>query len=409
MVAEDIFLLYSSVEDLDKNLKTKIESLIDSGLNWHQVLNNAVLNGVLPRFYQNLSLLGFFHEGSPIPSRDLKELKGLYYAYLGYNMVVWEETKKIFGELVKNNIDFTPIKGVLLAETVYKDKYLRMFHDVDLLFPNMFERDKAEKLLAKLGYKQTYWSLRESVFYKFKGRIKIIFNIHSSVSSFFSFLEYPTLKNLWKTTIQKKIGDVLVRVILPEYMLLIICLHSFRGGELLLKDLSDTLEILKKYPNFNWELFLKIVLEEKLEKFVYIPLQLLDSLSKIYFEKNIVPEKVLSFNSKILEEYPFTKKDVLGLIEEKNLNFPVFFEKLCQKCLKRMFCPLMVNRFTREWEDKFIRKVTWRSLCYYHYLRDYIRKSHGTKYAMSSFFKGSKAFFRLLCLKLKLKSQIIPD
>ena len=138
--------------DLRENVPASIKKIVDNDLDWRYIINNVKQNGVFLRFFLNLHYLGIIDKDSLMPSRIIQVMRGHYYTYIGQSMVSREEAKNVFNKLTVDGIQFMPIKGLLLAEAVYKDRYSRSFNDIDLLFPTFSDRERAEKILVRLGY-----------------------------------------------------------------------------------------------------------------------------------------------------------------------------------------------------------------------------------------------------------------
>ncbi len=407
---ENKFSLYCSVMDLRENVPASINKIVDSDLDWRYIINNVKQNGVFLRFFLNLHYLGIIDKDGLIPSRIIQVMRGHYYTYIGQSMVSREEAKTVFRKLAVDGIQFMPIKGLLLAETVYKDRYSRSFNDIDLLFPTLSDRERAEKILVRLGYIPKFRCLRESGFEKVRRRTKVLFNTQSFVGSIFHFFEYPLLRNVWECSSRIKLEALEVTAMSPEHSFLTICLNSFREGKLVIKDLSDILEILQRYQKFDWEFISRLAEEEELQRFLFVPLQLINSLGSILIDRNILPKKVLDVFQDGMEEFRIGQKEIASLVENDNLHFPIFFASLCHNCNICVRCPLLIHKLTHPSLDalpmsgRFTDKKIWRTLCEYYYILNYVKRDYGGKYALNCLLKETRSILEKIIDKVGEKS-----
>ncbi|MFX0135844.1 MAG: nucleotidyltransferase family protein [Candidatus Hodarchaeota archaeon] len=387
MSNEEKLVMYVVCTSINERVLHKIKEILSTDLNWRFVLGRAIHHRVIPKFYQSLTLLTETELKNLIPNWVLEKVRELNYAFIGRNIVIQEEINKIFKSLKVRGIEFTPIKGVLLAETIYPKNYFRFLLDIDLLFPNDNEKIRAEEILVNLGYKLIWDAVSQSLFRK-NGNIPPIFCDSHRFLTLFRYFEYPKIDDLWKNMSEQKVGGVKVKVLSGEHMLLVLCLHSFKHKSFLLQDLCDAIQILRKYPNLDWQYIL-----EQLEKYpcVFgIPLGIINVMFNYLFNENIMPKTAF----KVLRYVNVITAKVGGISAKQTLENPeklAPYEIFCPKCDNYIHCPIYFpdsNSKVKNGRLGFIKNM----LLEYYYILTSIKRTHGIKYALKCFYQQSIGF-----------------
>ncbi len=405
MLREDKLLFYLVCIHENERLLPTVKHLLTQNLDWNYVIGKAIHNRIIPLLNHNLRIKDTKELTSLIPSNILDKIKELNYTFTGHSLVFHEEAKNILKCLDEATIEFTPIKGVLLDQNVYPKKYLRFFSDIDLLFPNSTEIKKAEQILLNLGFNHVFSNARESVFRKYRHGQSIHCDMHHSLT-FFNFFEYPKIGGFWRKTSEATVSGVKVKVMSPEYMLIVLCLHSFLHGSFSLLDLSDAICILTKYADFNWHFISK-----QLEEYpcsLGIPITIIKRILHEYLDI-IIPLKTDSIKLN-------NKKRFLSQIGEEpvqqslgDLQYPLPYNTLCKRCKDERSCS--ISRFINE-RMKLQKLHTNRIsdfilLEYYEILLilQMIRKKYGFKYALKCLHQEFKGIFTYIIHIIK--SQLI--
>lgn len=384
MSNEERLVLYVVCTSLDEMVLQKIKEVLSKDQNWRFILGRAIHHRVIPKFYQNLRLLTNTELKNLIPHWILEKVRELNYVFIGRSIVIQEEINTIFKSLKVRDIQFTPIKGALLAETFYPKKYLRFLTDIDLLFPNSNEKIRADEILVKLGYKLVKDSVKESNFRKNRNNLSIICDSHRLLT-LFKYFEYPKIEELWKNMSEEKVGGVKIKVLSGEHMLLILCLHSFQHKSFLLQDLCDAVQILRKFPNLDWQYIL-----EQLDKYpcvLGIPLGIINVMFNYLFNKNIMPKTAF----KVLRYVQVINAKVSGISAKQTLEDPEYlipYEKFCPKCDSYTHCPryfLDSDKIVKQRKLRFIKN----RLLEYYFILTSIKRTHGIKYALSCCYQES--------------------
>jgi len=342
---EDRFLLYCSQTSLGKNL-TKAARLINYNLDWGYIVRKTLRNAVFPQVYHNLTeLKGNVDKGNSSFWRIFGKMQAAWYAMLSSKLVLYSELRNILQVLKANEIDFLPLKGVALAEAVYSKKELRQFSDIDLLLRNRGETEKAEKLLLKLGYHLDYPIPAFAYeFKKEKHGLTIEFDLHHFLPGWSEYYSYPMIIDLWDAPINATIEGVHTSIMMPEKMLLALSLHSFRHRIFTLRDLCDTIEILKRFPLFNWRIILEHAQEEAW-RYILLTFLSLVSYSCKRLEIDLLPKGLLDR----------INNGFLNLSLYKNLEFPKSYTFLCYGCNKKCkHCPVIIKENIEKWRTGII-------------------------------------------------------
>ena len=118
---------------------------------WDEVVRNLIERGVGPLFYSKLSMLS---NNTLIPDESKAKLKQSYYRTLSRGMVLLDVFRKVADAFTVNGIRVVALKGVHLAEWLYKDIGLRQFSDIDLLVSKE-DGERCLKILSELGFVQS--------------------------------------------------------------------------------------------------------------------------------------------------------------------------------------------------------------------------------------------------------------
>ena len=128
----------------------EIKQLVDSELNWIDVLSCLIINKTVGLAYFNLSKLSL-----------LKKIHNLTYQIMKYTYLAnqiktkrfLEEKERILASLKKENVNIFPVKGAQLVGDIYEDLGIRSMNDIDF-FVDIEDFKKISEVLTFLSYKQ---------------------------------------------------------------------------------------------------------------------------------------------------------------------------------------------------------------------------------------------------------------
>lgn len=179
------------------------------------------------------------------------------------------EFQRIARALRGRDIPVIALKGLHLAELVYRDISLRPMSDMDLLVPRS-ERRRALATLQMQGYEAE----AQAPAFDFEGdnsdAIEAMLDgkyhlslahrqLGTTVEIHWALADprhpySPPLEDIWRSAIPARIGDADMLVMSPEFLLLHVCAHLaynhiFAFG---LRALCDIAEIARAHPDLDW-------------------------------------------------------------------------------------------------------------------------------------------------------------
>jgi hypothetical protein len=164
----------------------KLKTLLQQGPDWDRLLALANKHGVMPLLYRSIS------QNCPeaVPQEWLARLRMLYIQNAARNFKMTAELLRIFNALREAGIEAVPLKGPVLAQTVYGDIALRQFGDLDILVtPENVER--ALSVMQACGYRSEHEiseSKRRSLmktahhYHLFNAQLGIIAELHWTIA-----------------------------------------------------------------------------------------------------------------------------------------------------------------------------------------------------------------------------------
>ncbi|MFA4852404.1 MAG: nucleotidyltransferase family protein [Bacteroidales bacterium] len=260
LTSEDkLLILAGSKLHFTENDIQRMEDLIPSVTNWNSFTDMAIQNGVGQLIHKNFSSVNNFNL---IPKGSLSRLKQTYYRSLSRNMILYEHFRNAVEAFSKEGISVIALKGIFLAETIYKDIGLRQMSDIDLLVKKE-DIEKCRKLLLDMGYK--YTELYKSDFIKELDLLKhlpplvlngVSIELHTKIH-----LDTPdfsvNIDDYWERSQQLTLSNMPVQSLSIEDLIQHLCLHlndHFNEGNPQLYSIVDISEVIKKYHSkINWD------------------------------------------------------------------------------------------------------------------------------------------------------------
>ena len=310
---ENRLLLYCAQTRIPEDTLNKVKDILSFPLNWEEVLESALSQGVAPLLCHNLKKI---QKSKLIPEKVMDRLEKAYYANVARNMFFYKELKRILEAFHEKGVKVIVLKGPALDKTVYGDIGLRTFGDLDLLVK---EEDLAyaKKVMSDLEYVFNE-SYAPEEWYRQK---HFHFPYNHSDNSVQVEIHWHIMKNRpfciqidewWERTNMMKIDNYEILIPSPEDMLIHLCLHLFKHGypcEQTLRGLCDISETLRYYrKEINWQRFQDEVNRHGINKPVY---------SMLFLVKNYQDKKDNSLSW--LEHYSVSQT-ALTLIEKRIFN-----------------------------------------------------------------------------------------
>jgi hypothetical protein len=285
-----------------------INYLLDKNINWKQFAKLGAETTLAPLLFKNLSNEKI---SKKVPTQILQYFKKYYQKVLLDNMKLYDDFNKVAALLISNNTEFIPLKGVFLAETVYKDIALRQMCDMDILV-NSSDIEKVKNLLIENNW-TSHKAIQNSKFiekqypyycpYKFiKGNSVLELHRHLHKSTYTFKLE---IDNFWKRAKKINFLGKEINVFSPTDFLQHLAVHlhiHFYKGSFKLASFADIHEFVIQYKTeIDWELLKSTNKNQNCEEEVSTILH----LCKVYFQTEIPDEfftgkEFIDENSEIL-------------------------------------------------------------------------------------------------------------
>lgn len=263
---EIVFILLCSRRYLDDETENQAKRLITTSFfDWDCFYKISLEFGVLPLLYGHLK--NTFKEY--VPDRILKKTHHFFISNAARNMVLTNELLKILDLFTAKNILAVPFKGPVLADMVYGSDALRTFSDLDILVQES-EAVKARKILQEYGYRLIH-ELDEK-YDDFYVGIEHAFNLQSPDGKVNIDLQWKllgiytpepiTLEKLKHRLVTLEFAGRDILHLAHEDLLFYLCVHGTKDSWGKFEWISCITEMLRKYPELNWERVFKIVKQE---------------------------------------------------------------------------------------------------------------------------------------------------
>ncbi len=133
--------------------------------NAETIFESARYHGILPLLYTRLQAVPEVWAGLSASLRQ--ELRQAYYQAVALEMSREPEIQAVLAHLQEADISVLLLKGTPLAYSLYPAPYLRSRCDVDLLFREHREAERAWKVLRSQGYQRAYRLGGDQIFRQF--------------------------------------------------------------------------------------------------------------------------------------------------------------------------------------------------------------------------------------------------
>lgn len=124
-------------------------SLLDRPIDWDRLWGLAHRHEVLPLVWSHIRSSP--ERRSRVPDAFASRAERRYLATMLRNAARIDELERVLRALAAESVEVMPVKGPMIAETVYRNPALRVFDDLDILVPSP-RIDAARLVLRELGY-----------------------------------------------------------------------------------------------------------------------------------------------------------------------------------------------------------------------------------------------------------------
>jgi hypothetical protein len=223
---------------------------------WEPILEIALRHGVAPLLHRALQSGAALDE---LPESVRTRLKEERRATALLNLRKYGEFRRIAQALRERNIPLLALKGLHLADLVYRDISLRPMSDLDILVP----RPEVERAIAALHAIE--YGFEEDVSGAAAGMLDEKCNIGLAHRRLGLWLEIhwtlaesgdcytPPMGEVWRSAAPGRLGDADVQLMSPEFVLLHVCAHLAcnHAFGFDLRALCDIAEIARARPDWG--------------------------------------------------------------------------------------------------------------------------------------------------------------
>jgi len=253
---------------MEENIKHKLIKTLNERLNWEYIAESSAIHHITPLLYWNLSRTD---QGKNVPENVMAQFKKVYLETVGWNMIFYHELKEILRAFRNVRVPVICLKGIFLAEAIYKNTGLRSLNDIDLLIKDK-DLHKIKKELSNLMYlpldvyptrwHEQWWTrLCEDAQVRYANlKRKFMLEVHWHIQPLSSPFKID-INTFWENAQPVTIGGAETMAFAPEDLFQHLCLHVYyhhAKGALRLKWCCDIAEVIRHYgEKIDWEYLVK--------------------------------------------------------------------------------------------------------------------------------------------------------
>ena len=329
---EEKLILGCARTGIEPLIAERIKDLVGMVLDWDHVQEISTTNGVGPLLYRSLKTLG----PDAAPPHIMERLQRHYYQNVAHNLALDDQLGTLLRGFQAAEIPAIPYKGPALAASVYGNIGLRVFGDLDILIQKKGVR-RAADLMISLGYSPDFQftpDQLEAYVHDFnelpftkpnKAPVELQWEI---VPGHLIFPVAPL--DLWKD--QEETDESGNRIIPPEKLLIVLCVHGAKDSWGRLAWVCDVAELLRKSGNLDWGGLLSLAQKTGGLRMLYLGLYLahalLDAPLPVEVLGRISKDRTVAETSQIIRERIFRRSDG----NEGVLETCIFYIKMRERC-----------------------------------------------------------------------------
>ena len=243
---------------LDPDGEERLVELLRGPVNWDQLWRLGHIHDVLPLLTTTLRALQ--PRVSP-PDDWMARAQRRLYATLMHNTVLADELVRVCGALAAAGVESLPVKGVVLAETLYGNLALRPAADLDVLV-RPTDLPAARVVLRELGFAhgdpqafvQQHHHFHDPQYFRRTAAGELCLELHWALWAARFFHLAPDA--LWERAVSAQVHGARLRILSPEDTLLHLAIHRSRSP-LRLRFVCDIAELLRLHSaTLDWDYLL---------------------------------------------------------------------------------------------------------------------------------------------------------
>jgi hypothetical protein len=249
---EQRIMCLSARMQLDSAAEAQLLDLLRGPVDWERLWALGQAHEVIPLLTTNLRRLP-----TPVPAAWMERAKRRFYAILMRNTALAEELLRVLGALRAVGIVALPVKGIILAETMYGGLGLRQCADLDVL-AHPRDLPAARDVLRNLGYAQNdtlsfdeaHHPFHDPPYFRKIAGAEVCLELHQALwdARFFE----AEADALWRRMVEAPLHGARVATLSPEDTLLHLAIHRSRSA-LRLRFVCDIAELLRRHgATLDW-------------------------------------------------------------------------------------------------------------------------------------------------------------
>jgi Uncharacterised nucleotidyltransferase len=321
MRPEAKLLLNCSRTQMDAVNAEQIVTLLQREIDWSYLLQMATRHKLSPLLYRSIEAVA----PAALPENVRGELKNHIQVGVQGNLFLTKVLLDLLDIFTQHSIFVIPYKGPVLAASVYRDLALRPCNDLDIL---VHEQDilMAMDVLASCGYEiirpshvsrvekglqstlvnqlveSSLWAYQLVLWHPER---EVLIELHWRILPKYIFSISP--EQLWADLQPVTLGGTTVSSFSPENLLWFLCVHGTKHHWTRLGWLCDVSELIREYPQLNWEQVIYQAKTSGIERRLYLGLLLASRMLGM-----ALPE--------VIEAKIQTTTNVIGLAQQVTKN-----------------------------------------------------------------------------------------
>lgn len=260
----------------------EIKTIAEEGeVDWTLVVELSIAHGLTPLLAWNLTRACF----DSLPVELAGGLRDWLAQNRARNLALAQEVLTIVDLLTTHNIPAIPIKGPVLAKTLFGDLALRQSGDLDFLVPQRHV-SSALDVLSSLGYqlKQSLGGGQDAAYRRYYPHFElerpdqmIVAELHWDLTPHVMAVRFD-LVGLWERACTIPFEDRSVLSLSSEDYLIFLCVHGSKHSWCQLNWVCDIHEFLSVQAAIDWQRCLELARKQGCERMLLMGLSLADAL-----------------------------------------------------------------------------------------------------------------------------------
>ena len=215
-------------------------------VNWPRLVHTALQHGVMPLLYRTLAAVG----PPAVPPSVLVNLRERFRGNAQRNLVLTAELLDLLALLQAHSIPALPLKGPVMAMSLYGDVALRQFTDIDILVRPQ-DVSCSQDLLNARGYAFRARQETSVAGIRAANELRVTLDLQWALAE--ARFRFPMDHHLWSRLECTSIGSVKVWQPDPSDQILILCGHPAKHSWSRLGWISDIAAFLRVHGNsLDW-------------------------------------------------------------------------------------------------------------------------------------------------------------